>query len=315
MDTRGRVLLFLKGMAMGAADSVPGVSGGTIAFIANIYDELLAAIMAVNPATARLLFTRGFKAAWLAVNGEFLLVLGSGILLSLVLFANIVLYLLAEHYAALMSFFVGLIAASVWYVHRQIPAWTLPRTLLLLTGATASVLLALVPPFQGVDNLLYFFLCGAVAICAMILPGISGAFVLLLLGAYENVLRALTGMDWPVILVFAAGCAMGLLSFARLLFWLLRDYRAPTLALLLGVLAGSLYNLWPWREMLDTSPTVLPLYRNISPLQWMAEQGGAGLLVCLVLAVAGFLLVWGLETLVGNSGLGKSGSKSNSSGD
>jgi len=314
VNARGRVLLFLKGMAMGAADSVPGVSGGTIAFIANIYDELLGSIMAVNTTTARVLFSRGFKAAWLAVNGEFLLILACGLLASLVLFANIVLYLLAEHYAVLMSFFIGLILASIWYVHRQIPAWTLPRTLLLLAGTAASVLLALVPPFQGVDNLLYYFLCGAVAICAMILPGISGAFVLLLLGAYENVLRALTGMDWPVILVFAAGCATGLLSFARLLFWLLRDFRAPTLALLLGVLAGSLYNLWPWRELEVSNTAGLPQYYNISPLQWMAEQGGAALLFCLLLAVAGFLLVWSLETVVGNPGLGKSGSKSNSSG-
>jgi len=307
MNVRGRIKLFLKGLAMGAADSVPGVSGGTIAFITNIYDELLASILAINRDSARLLVTRGFRSAWLAINGEFLLVLGCGILLALILFANIVLYLLAEYFAGLMAFFAGLISASVWYVYRQIPAWTLLRKLLLLVGISCSVMLALVPPFQGVDNLFYYFLCGAVAICAMILPGISGAFVLLLLGAYENVLRALTSLDWPVILVFAAGCATGLLSFARVLFWLLRTQRAATLALLLGVLAGSLYNLWPWREQLVAGAGLQ--YRNISPLQWAAEQGGGALAICLLLAVAGFTLVWSFETL-----LGKSGSKSTSSG-
>lgn len=300
-------MLFLKGLAMGAADSVPGVSGGTIAFITNIYDELLASILAVNRDTARLLLTRGPRSAWLALNGEFLAILGSGILVALIGTANLVLFLLEEHYAPLMAFFVGLIAASVWHVNRQLPPWTGARLLLLLSGVTFSVAVALLPRFEGNDNLLYYFFCGAVAICAMILPGISGAFILLLLGAYQPVLLALTGLDFPVILVFAGGCLCGLLSFARLLFWLLRDLRAPTLTVLLGVLAGSLYNLWPWREAAAQEGAEL-LYRNISPLQWAAREGWMALLLCLWLMLAAFALVWVLETLGG-----KSGKKSSSS--
>jgi putative membrane protein len=310
-----RLLLFLKGMCMGAADAVPGVSGGTIALIANIYDELLAAIVAVNPGTARLLITRGLRAAWVAINGEFLVILLSGILVSLVSLAKLVLYLLETHHAELMSFFVGLVLASLWYVNRQLSAWTLAQGLLLGLGLLLSVALAVLPPFQGVDSPLYYFFCGALAICAMILPGISGAFILLLLGAYETVLRGLISLDLPLILVFLAGCVTGLLSFARLLSWLLRHYRPQTLALLLGVLAGSIYKLWPWRlpaEESGVSATVtatVPAYVNISPWSWAAEQGGGMLLICLLLALIGFLLVWSLETL-GD----KYGTKSTSSG-
>jgi putative membrane protein len=310
-----RVLLFFKGMAMGAADSVPGVSGGTIAFITNIYDELLASIIAVNPTTLRLLFSRGPATAWRAVNGAFLLTLVSGILLALVLSANLVVYLLATQYTYLMCFFTGLIVASVWYVSLQIRQWNLLRVGLFLAGMVLCVALAFLPRFSGADSLLYYFFCGALAICAMILPGISGAFILLLLGAYEPVIRALTGMDWPVILVFALGCVTGLLSFARVLFWLLRHQRQGTLACLLGILVGSLYSLWPWRQALAPvanlaeGERILFSYRNLPPSAQDVVTGMAiSLPLCLLLAAGGFLLVWGLETL-GN----KSGVKSNSS--
>jgi putative membrane protein len=312
---RERVLLFLKGMAMGAADSVPGVSGGTIAFIANIYDELLDSINAVNLRTLQILLGQGPGKAWKAINGNFLLTLGSGILLSLILFANVVLYLLAEHFPFLMSFFTGLIAASVWYVNQQIPEFTAGRMALFVAGIVFSVGLALLPPASGADNLLYYFFCGALAICAMILPGISGAFILLLLGAYEPVLTALTGMDWPVIVVFAAGCATGLLSFSRFLSWLLHAWRPQTLALLLGVLAGSLYSLWPWRELIPPTAVEAAVnlgdaqYQNVGVLAWSETNGRGAALLCLLLGMAGFTLVWGLETLGS-----KFGAKSTSSG-
>jgi putative membrane protein len=307
-ESRQTLVLFLKGMAMGVADSVPGVSGGTIAFITNVYDELLASIHAINPGTLRLLSTQGPRAAFTAINGVFLLTLGLGILSALLLSANLVLWLLEHHYTYLMCFFSGLILASVWYLAQQVPRWDLRKALLLLLGLGFSVGIALLPRFHGVDSLPFYFFSGAIAICAMILPGISGAFILLLLGAYEPVLEALTGLDWPVVLVFAAGCLTGLLSFSRLLYWLLLRHRSATLAGLLGILAGSLYTLWPWRrEVLDLAgqghavyelPQAVDLLTGAPLSPWLA---GA-------LLLAGFFLVFGLELTGGKSGVKSSSS-------
>lgn len=293
--SRSPVLLFLKGMAMGAADSVPGVSGGTIALIANIYDELLASIRAIHPGTVRLLFKQGPKAAFEAINGRFLLTLGLGVLSALVFSANLVLWLLEHSFTYLMCFFCGLILASVLYVAQQIPRWDPLKVLLLLAGAAFSVGLAVLPPWAGMDNLLFYFCCGAVAICAMILPGISGAFILLLLGAYQPVLSALTTLDWPIVLVFCAGCLSGILGFSRLLYWLLQQHRATTLAGLLGILAGSLSSIWPWRRAAaDTAGQSMVEYL---PAQAADVITGAPIspLLAVVLLLAGFLLVWGLE--------------------
>lgn len=304
-ELRNTLLLFFKGMAMGAADSVPGVSGGTIAFISNIYDELLASIKAINPGNIRLCFSAGPLAAWSAINGKFLLTLGLGILSSLLISAHVVLWLLAHQYTYLMCFFTGLILASLWYVGKQITHWNAFQLTMLLAGILLSIGLALLPEFQGSDQLWYFFVCGAVAICAMLLPGISGAFILLLLGAYEPVLNALTSMYWPVILVFAAGCLTGLLSFSRVLYWLLLRHRAPTLAALLGLLAGSLYVLWPWRLYTPEEPG----YQNVLPVALDAISGqGISLLLALALMLMGFILVLGLDRLGS-----KSGAKSTSS--
>ena len=306
MNSRKTLLLFLKGMAMGAADSVPGVSGGTIAFITGIYDELLASIKSLDVALLRTLFQKqGLRRAWQHANGKFLLILGCGILLSLVFFANVVVGLMTQHYSYLMCFFWGLILASVWKIGRDLDRWNAVALCLFIAGALVSILLTLMPPFSGLEHPLYFFCCGALAICAMILPGISGAFILLLLGAYQPVLEALTSFELSTIAVFLAGCCCGLLGFSRLLFWLLQTRRNPTFALLLGVLAGSLFTLWPWRL-----PTV------------GAESGGAGegllsdvltgeelsILLCLALLAAGFMLVVGLEYLGSKSEV-----KSNSS--
>jgi putative membrane protein len=306
MNAREAVVLYLKGMAMGAADSVPGVSGGTIAFISGIYDELLASIRAFDVTLPRLLLEQGgIQRAWQHVNGNFLLVLGAGILTSLVLFAGLVVNLLETRYSYLMCFFTGLIAASVWFVGRHLPRWRVREVLLLLSGAVGSILLSIITPFAGLDNALYYFCCGAIAICAMILPGISGAFILLLLGAYRPVLEAVHNLEVGTLAIFLAGCVTGLLGFTRFLTWLLKTHRAPTLSCLLGVLAGSLYTLWPWRIPTGTAK-VLPdghdLFMDVitgAPLQpWL----------CPVLAAAGFILVFSLEQ-VGN----KSNVKSNSS--
>lgn len=295
------LLLFFKGMAMGAADAVPGVSGGTIAFITNIYEELIHSLRAVNPLALRVLFSEGIVAFWRHINGNFLVVLLSGIVFSLLLFAHSVVYLLEYYPQYVRALFCGLVLASSWYVWRQINAWQWLSLLLMLAGMLLTLALAFLPQSQGNTSLWYYFFCGAVAICAMILPGISGAFILLLLGVYEPVLAALRAMDIAVILVFAGGCACGLMSFAQLLSWLFRHYHAQTLSCLLGVLLGSLYKLWPWQQEIlseadAAGETMSVLSRAVLPghyEQLSAQSAGLGL--CLLLALAGFLLVLALE--------------------
>lgn len=271
-------LLFLKGMAMGAADSVPGISGGTIAFITGIYEELINSIKAVNLPALMMFFKEGPVAAWKHINGNFLLVLLMGILTAAYLFASTVEFLLEHHPRFLMAFFVGLIIASCWYMLTQIKSWRMFTIVLFLVGVLVSVGVTLLPVNDGEPSLLYLFFCGALAICAMILPGISGAFILILLGAYEPVLRAVTELDLLTLLVFMIGCASGLMAFSNVLSYLFSHYRQQTLSLLLGVLAGSLYTIWPWRvEVLENTETSMTL------------------VIYLLLALFGFFLVYGLE--------------------
>lgn len=316
---RQHLLLFLKGLAMGAADSIPGVSGGTIAFITNIYDELLASIRAVNFSTARALWKEGPRAAWTALNGNFLLVLGLGLVSALLASANLVVWLLEEHYSYLMCFFNGLVLASLPFVLLRAPRMHSWHALLFLAGVLFSVGLAFLPQLAGSTSLLYYFFCGAVAICAMILPGISGAFILLLLGAYEPVLTALTEFEWGVILIFASGCVCGLLAFSHLLHWLLHRARAATLACLLGVLAGSVVALWPWRAAVPLDSALSALehaavsFRNLPPSA-VDVRSGAELSwwVLGLLPVAGALTIVVLEWL-GSKFKAKSSSSANNS--
>ena len=298
-----RVLLFFKGMAMGAADSVPGVSGGTIAFITNIYEELIHSLKRLSPLSLAVLYREGFAAFWQHVNGAFLLTLLLGIASSLLLLANLVIYLLDTWPQLLMSFFSGLVLASAIYLGRNMPQWRYHHGLLVLAGLILTLSLGLLPQAGEHSSLWYFFLCGAVAICAMILPGISGAFILLLLGAYTPVLQALRNLDMAVVSVFIAGCIVGLLSFANVLSWLFRHYRAATMAFLLGVLLGSLYSIWPWQEAVSFRTNSQGLtegvqFRSILPGHYEALYGTeARVWLCGLLALSGLVLVLGLEAV------------------
>lgn len=244
---RGRLLVFLKGMAMGVADSVPGVSGGTIAVMAGIYEELIHSLKNLNPLALWEYRKRGPAGFWRSINGSFLVSLLLGIVIALFLSANTVLYLLDTHYPQLMAFFCGLVLASTFFLRRQVLRWGLLEGVFLLVGSVITLLIAFINPMAGQTGYAYLFLCGAVAICAMILPGISGAFILLLLGVYDYVLAALRALDVGVIVVFAAGCATGLLSFSHLLSWTFRYYREQTYAFLTGMLLASIVVLWPWK--------------------------------------------------------------------
>lgn len=236
---------------MGAADVVPGVSGGTVAFITGIYDELLHSIKAIDLEAFRLLYTFKLADFWKKINGNFLIVLFVGIASSLLSLAKIVIYLLDHHPILIWSFFFGLIMISAPLVLREIKKWELGTALAFILGIGIAYAITILSPTQTPQSLWFIFFAGALAICAMILPGISGAFILLLIGKYQYMITALLEFNIPVILVFAAGCVLGLMGFSRFLTWILDHYHHATVALLAGFMIGSLNKVWPWREVLE----------------------------------------------------------------
>ena len=251
MDLRKRTVLFLKGMAMGAADVVPGVSGGTIAFITGIYEELLRSIKSVGPQTLVTLRKEGLAATWKQVNGDFLATLLAGIVTSVLLLVRPITWALDHHPILIWSFFFGLVAASVWLCGKLVKRWGIGPLIGLLAGTAIAVAIGMMNAGSGSTSLIFFFFAGALAICAMILPGISGSFILLLLGAYLPVVTALKTLDLPIIAVFAVGCVFGLMAFSRLLNWMFTRHHDLTVASLTGFLLGSLTILWPWKEVLS----------------------------------------------------------------
>ncbi|MEO4047542.1 DUF368 domain-containing protein [Pseudomonas sp. CAU 1711] len=297
-------LLFAKGMAMGAADVVPGVSGGTVAFISGIYDELLRSIASV-PEALMLLLRGRIVDAWRMANATFLLVLLSGILTSVFSLARLITWLLAHHPIPVWSFFFGLILVSCHLVAREIERWNWTRGVSFLLGGAFAWWITVAAPVQWGNDPLSLFLAGAIAICAMILPGISGSFLLVLMGLYATVLGAVKSLDLAVLAVFAGGCLVGILSFARLLSWLLARYRDLTLAFLTGLMLGSLNKVWPWKHTLtwrtDSHGQQVPvLQENLWPQQFALQSGqDAQLWAAILLAVVGVVLVLGLEWLAG----------------
>ncbi len=289
----------LKGMAMGAADVVPGVSGGTIAFISGIYEELLESINSINFKNIKLLFTKGFKPFWKAVNGNFLASLLLGIGLSVVSLAKGISFLLQNHPIELWSFFFGLVFASVLFVGKDIDRSKWSSWIVFVIGAIIALYITQLKVGAYVDNPWYLFLSGALAICAMILPGISGSFILVLLGSYETVLNAVHQRDLQTIAIVGGGAIVGLLSFAKLLKWTFKHYKNSTLALLTGFILGSLNKIWPWKEVLETQMVegkeLIIADQNISPFQFGTT---AEFITAVLLSIGGFLLIYILEKSV-----------------
>ncbi len=236
---------------MGAADVVPGVSGGTIAFITGIYEELLGSIKAIDKPAIQTLLRLEMATFWKMINGNFLVVVFLGIATSILSIAKLVTTLLEDHPIQVWSFFFGLILISAPLVLREIRKWNPAAGFSLLLGISISYMLTILTPSQTPDALWFVFLAGTLAICAMILPGISGAFILLLLGKYEFIINGLIQMNIPVILVFGLGCITGLLLFSRALTWILKNYHTITIALLAGFMLGSLNKVWPWKEVIS----------------------------------------------------------------
>lgn len=294
--------VFLKGMGMGAADVVPGVSGGTVAFITGIYDELIDSLKSANPKAVMILFKEGPAAFWSYINGSFLLALIGGVIASFLSLAHIITSLMASHPLLLWSFFFGLVAASAVHIGKEIH-WRSPLPLLVFAiGLSLAWLVTSGTPVQVEPSHWKVFGAGAIAICAMILPGISGSFILLLLGLYGFILESVKMLNIEVLAFFMLGCLTGLLSFVHLLSWLLHHYRAVSIALLTGFLVGSLNALWPWKHVLEfyeSRKGLKPLVQeNVLPADYAALTGNEPMLfACILLAVAGVLLVLGLERL------------------
>ncbi|MDF0706361.1 MAG: DUF368 domain-containing protein [Bacteroidota bacterium] len=292
------VFVTLKGMAMGAADVVPGVSGGTIAFISGIYEELITSINNIDLSLIGILKKDGIKAVWNKVNGNFLLALFLGIFISVLSLAKFLSWLLENEPILLWSFFFGLVVASIFFVGKEIKKWTVGTVVVLLLGAALAFFITELPANDNVDSLPFLFLSGALAICAMILPGISGAFILVLLGSYKTILDAVHERDIKIILTVGVGAVFGLLSFARLLKWMFNHYKNITLALLTGFILGSLNKIWPWKTVLETKTfgdkTIVVDDMNVLP---GAFEGDSKLMLAIVLAILGFSLIFILERL------------------
>lgn len=289
------IFISLKGMAMGIAELVPGVSGGTIAFVAGIYEELISSINKVNLKTLRIWQKEGFGSFWRELNGSFLITLVTGMLISIFSFSKLITWLLENQPIPLWSFFFGLVMASVLLVAKAIKKWNLLAILLLLLGALVAFYITTLPPSQNSDSLPFLFFSGALAICAMILPGVSGAFILVLLGSYKTILTAVEERDFRIVLTVAAGAIFGLLSFARLLKWMFDHYKNITLAVLTGFILGSLNKIWPWKKILETKiigKKIIVIDENISPF---AFEGDNQLVYALLAAVIGFSLIFILE--------------------
>ena len=306
-------MVAVKGACMGAADVIPGVSGGTIAFITGIYDQLISSINSINGTAVKLFFSGKFKEFWKHINGNFLLSLFCGIIISVLSLAGLMQYLLEHHPIQTWAFFFGLIVASSIFILRGIEGWNLKSVIFLILGVILGVVVCTLSPTQTPDALWFIFLSGAVAICAMILPGISGSFILLILGKYKYIMGTITGVttgtavgEGIVILgVFAVGAVCGILAFSRFLHWLLARYHKQTLLVLAGFIVGSLVKVWPWNNMEAIVISQFPEIADMAaatgqaiPMEVLADylpqvnmQIGSAVLFALI----GFFLVTGIE--------------------
>tara|TARA_B100000767_G_scaffold268415_1_gene288605 strand:- start:4761 stop:5684 length:924 start_codon:yes stop_codon:yes gene_type:complete len=294
------IIISLKGMAMGAADVVPGVSGGTIAFISGIYEELLDSISSFNFGLIRVLKDKGLTSVWKKVNGSFLAALLIGIFISIISLAKLIETLLENHPILIWSFFYGLVLASIIYIGKQISKWNIGSVLFLILGGILAFHITTLNPMVSENSSLWFlFLAGMIAICAMILPGISGSFILVLLGAYKPVLNALNTRDFISIIVFMFGAIVGLLTFSRILKWFFFTYKNYTLATLTGFIIGSLNKIWPWKKTISwrTNSKGIEVPFNTSSVSPFSFEGDSQLMMAILLAIIGFGLILLLEKL------------------
>jgi putative membrane protein len=297
------LVLVLKGMGMGAADVVPGVSGGTIAFITGIYEELINSIKSINLNALKLILHGKIKDFWKAINGTFLMSVLLGIGISVFSLAKGLKYLLDNHPVLVWSFFFGLIVASAVYVAKTIKKWDIVTILAGIAGIVIAYFITIITPAEANTTTWFIFLSGAIAICAMILPGISGSFILVLLGMYKFILDAVGNLQIAVILTFLTGAAIGIIAFSNVLSWLLKKYHNQTIAVLAGFMVGSLNKVWPWKQVTETFTDrhgeIKPLVEiNIFPGTYEQITGNSAFLTgAILLAIVGFAIIFVIEGL------------------
>jgi putative membrane protein len=293
-------LLSLKGLCMGSADVIPGVSGGTIALITGIYEDLIGALKSIDATMVKKVLDLNLKGALACVHIRFLLSLFVGIGIAIISLARLMNFLLNHYPVFTWSLFFGLIAASILVVSRKVTTWS-PRTgISLVVGTVVAAFIVNLMPVSTPETLWFILLCGIIAICAMILPGISGAFILLILGKYEFITATLKNpflsQNLVIILIFCLGCLIGLLSFSRLLNYLLTNFHQVTMAFLTGLMIGSMPKIWPWKEILETR-----IVRGKAHVIWgtniLPETMSAEVLLALALAISGFIAVLVIERL------------------
>ena len=307
------IIVAVKGACMGAADVIPGVSGGTIAFIMGIYDDFVGSLAAINGEAVKLLFKGQFKAFWKHINGSFLLSLVIGIGISVISLAGLMQMLLSDFPIQTWAFFFGLIVASSIFIIRGISGWRLREGLLLVLGIILGVVICTLSPTQTPDGLWFIFLSGAIAICAMILPGISGSFILLILGKYQYIMGVISdlvsgvefGRNLLILGVFGIGAAVGILGFSKLLHWLLARWNKETLIVLAGFIIGSLVKVWPWSNteaiVISQFPDAALLAESLDghlPAEVLAQYSGSTdphIAGAILFALIGFGLVTGIE--------------------
>lgn len=304
-------LITLKGIAMGAADVVPGVSGGTIAFITGIYEELIDTINKIDFNVFKIAKQKGIKYAWQSINGNFLTALFLGITISIISLAKGIKWMLHNEPILLWSFFFGLVLASILYVGKQIKTFNFNIIIAIILSSIASYFLTLAEPFTSPDSPLYLLFCGFVAIIAMILPGVSGAFILLILGAYQTTIDTINDLAQGLLtkdfnlfkeafinfLMLAIGAVLGLKIFSKILNWLFKNHKDLTLAMLTGFMIGSLNKIWPWKKVLtwrvNSKGLSVPLTeQSILPSNIVGDNQ---LEFALILIAVGFVVILLLE--------------------
>lgn len=291
-------LLFLKGMAMGAADVVPGVSGGTVAFITGIYEELINSLRKINFGLISKVRKEGVKSAWKHLNGNFLLTLVIGIGISIFSLAKLVSELLINHAVQVWSFFFGLVLASIWLMLKTINKKNGLLYVAILIGSLIAGFISLGSSSAGNQEYWFIFLSGAIAICAMILPGISGAFILVLLGSYQIILNGVKNLDIFLISTFFLGCCVGLIAFSRILHFLFQRVKEVVVSILIGFLIGSLLKIWPWKNSVGEAIFVHSDGReefnliNVLPANF---KGDAFFWQAVIFSLLGLILVLSLE--------------------
>tara|TARA_B100001971_G_C18224000_1_gene559094 strand:- start:34 stop:936 length:903 start_codon:yes stop_codon:yes gene_type:complete len=290
------ILLFLKGMGMGIANAIPGVSGGTIALITEIYEDLINSLKSFDIKALNLIISLNIKEFVEYTKFYFLLAVFGGSVVSVFSIASLFKYLFANYPIFIWAFFFGLILASVYFVGKRVEKWNKLNIIILFIGTAIAVSISFFTPASENDNLFFIFICGIIGVSGMMLPGLSGSFILILMGNYELLMvKAITELDYIVLGVFFIGSVFGLISFSHMLAWVLKHYKDATLALLTGFILGSLNIIWPWKEVVES--VLINGKEKVLSYNWYFPRDiNNHTIIAIALIIIGVGTVWGLES-------------------